>query len=47
MALLLARCGLDVALVERETSFERVFRGEAQAEKFLEESLPLVGARTD
>jgi 2-polyprenyl-6-methoxyphenol hydroxylase-like FAD-dependent oxidoreductase len=27
-ALLLARCGLDVALVERETSFERVFRGE-------------------
>ena len=28
-ALLLARCGLDVALVERETSFERVFRGEA------------------
>jgi 2-polyprenyl-6-methoxyphenol hydroxylase-like FAD-dependent oxidoreductase len=27
-ALLLARCGLDVALVEREPSFERVFRGE-------------------
>ena len=27
-ALLLARCGLDVTLVERETSFERVFRGE-------------------
>lgn len=27
-ALLLARCGLGVALVERETSFERVFRGE-------------------
>ena len=27
-ALLLARCGIDVALVERETSFERVFRGE-------------------
>ncbi len=27
-ALLLARCGLDVALVERERSFERVFRGE-------------------
>ena len=28
MALLLARCGLGVTLVERETSFERVFRGE-------------------
>src|SRR5215204_2555277 len=27
-ALLLARCGLDVTLVERERSFERVFRGE-------------------
>lgn len=27
-ALLLARCGLDVTLVERDTSFERVFRGE-------------------
>lgn len=27
-ALLLARYGIDVALVERETSFERVFRGE-------------------
>ena len=27
-ALLLARCGLGVTLVERETSFERVFRGE-------------------
>jgi 2-polyprenyl-6-methoxyphenol hydroxylase-like FAD-dependent oxidoreductase len=27
-ALLLARCGIDVALVERETSFGRVFRGE-------------------
>ncbi len=27
-ALLLARCGIDVTLVERETSFERVFRGE-------------------
>ena len=27
-ALLLARCGLDVALVERELSFERVFRDE-------------------
>ena len=27
-ALLLARRGIDVALVERETSFERVFRGE-------------------
>ncbi len=27
-ALLLARCGLEVTLVERETSFERVFRGE-------------------
>lgn len=28
MALLLARYGIDVTLVERETSFERVFRGE-------------------
>ena len=27
-ALLLARYGVDVPLVERETSFERVFRGE-------------------
>ena len=27
-ALLLARCGLEVTLFERETSFERVFRGE-------------------
>jgi 2-polyprenyl-6-methoxyphenol hydroxylase-like FAD-dependent oxidoreductase len=27
-ALLLARCGLGVSLIERETSFERVFRGE-------------------
>ena len=27
-ALLLARCGSSVTLVERETSFERVFRGE-------------------
>ena len=27
-ALLLARYGIDVTLVERETSFERVFRGE-------------------
>ena len=27
-ALLLARCGVEVTLVERETSFERVFRGE-------------------
>jgi 2-polyprenyl-6-methoxyphenol hydroxylase-like FAD-dependent oxidoreductase len=27
-ALLLARCGVEVRLVERETSFERVFRGE-------------------
>jgi 2-polyprenyl-6-methoxyphenol hydroxylase-like FAD-dependent oxidoreductase len=27
-ALLLARCGLEVTLVERERSFERVFRGE-------------------
>lgn len=27
-ALLLARCGIDVTLLERETSFERVFRGE-------------------
>ncbi len=27
-ALLLARCGLDATLVERERSFERVFRGE-------------------
>ena len=30
-ALLLARCGLDVTLVERERSFERVFRGEDHA----------------
>ena len=29
VALLLARCGVDVRLVERERSFERVFRGEA------------------
>ncbi|HEY8517466.1 MAG TPA: FAD-dependent oxidoreductase [Candidatus Binatia bacterium] len=28
-ALLLARAGVDVTLVERETSFDRVFRGEA------------------
>ena len=28
VALLLARCGVDVRLVERERSFERVFRGE-------------------
>ena len=27
-AVLLARCGLDVTLVERERFFERVFRGE-------------------
>ena len=27
-AFLLARCGIDVTLVEHETSFERVFRGE-------------------
>ena len=27
-ALLLARCGVEVRLVERERSFERVFRGE-------------------
>lgn len=27
-ALLLARCGVEVTVVERETSFERVFRGE-------------------
>lgn len=28
IALLFARCGLDVTLVECETSFGRVFRGE-------------------
>ncbi|MEM1254918.1 MAG: FAD-dependent monooxygenase [Cyanobacteria bacterium P01_H01_bin.21] len=28
LALLLARCGIDVSLLEQETTFERVFRGE-------------------
>jgi 2-polyprenyl-6-methoxyphenol hydroxylase-like FAD-dependent oxidoreductase len=43
-ALLLARGGVEVTLVEREPSFERVFRGEGLMPSGIDALVPLTAA---